>query len=519
MGNEALENHQHLQFVSFSISDMRCFRFKLTKLALLLVAILTSCSSDTYSRPPLPYLQGAWQDSFVAFDDCRRTPYTMVLDIEQVEGSTELRGQSVLTNYFTGEETRGVFLGSIDVRVQPRAVVGTLTYAFAEGSKPFDVAFSYDPDDNTVGGWLKHGQGAGCDGSSPLGLRALPTLVKEVGDERAQEGNAQPATAPSLLESATYKGLAVGPGDVDWFKLELNQFELIKLRLLSDSTSVRGTIYGETGQVLEVDDANFYTSDELYTSLGRGTYYIIIDDFMSREAEYALAFERGTPPDAMNEPNDEPAEATPMSVGADGIAQQGYLAPDDEDWYSLTLEETSTLVIDDQDFGPYIRLHYYDQDEFKRIYDEADIFDPGTYYVKVYDTGYSSNAADNFYTLSATTALVPDDTLEPNNEEAQAVSFAPGETVAGFIRVEDEDWFSFSLDNAQTLDVAFNSRTKGLRGSVKFDVLDRRGELVESYEVGAAGGTFSYLPLSSGHYFVRVSCTGWGKYDFTLSSR
>jgi len=151
----------------------------------------------------------------------------------------------------------------------------------------------------------------------------------------------------------------------------------------------------------------------VYNDAPAGTYYIVVDGYLGAEGSYTLDITcgGGTCND-LNEPNDTPGQATPITY--DTTLSADICPAGDEDYYVFTANAGDTIIanIDAWAIGSALDsyLYLYDTDGVTELaynddYDGLDsrivypLPSDGTYYLKVRDFGGGGDPG-HFYTIS-----------------------------------------------------------------------------------------------------------------------
>ncbi len=216
------------------------------------------------------------------------------------------------------------------------------------------------------------------------------------------------------------------------------------------------------------------------------------------------------------ETNDRSEDAA--AVGLD-FSQNLVLRGGNEDWFTFTLDKAQVVTLGLGSAGGSAG-GYYDAPEVRLLgsalqsLGTVDIYrsDPeltagleaGTYYLRV----SSGSLRHRAYSLSLSTAALPDAASEPNNTKAKATPVSPGFAGDAYLTVGDEDWFTFTLDKEQVVTLYLGGNTHDLRYA--FD--------------GAAGTHADFYPgrpvvraLKAGSHTLRVLAVNAASTPYSLS--
>ena len=199
-------------------------------------------------------------------------------------------------------------------------------------------------------------------------------------------------TSRSNAATLNLNGFASGTidpeDDQDYFKLELSQASEVAIRASGFPDTV-GQLQRSNGTVIASNDDGYLPGGRrnflIRESLQAGTYYVKVSSFAERsDGPYSVYAA------AITEPESAVADAQPLTLG--GTAGGNIDPAGDEDYFSLTLEETTYVIIggasevtniiaaltDENDVAaPVNSVHFDDKFFFQGK------LDAGTYYLKV----------------------------------------------------------------------------------------------------------------------------------------
>jgi hypothetical protein len=206
--------------------------------------------------------------------------------------------------------------------------------------------------------------------------------------------------------------LTITPGDIDWFVFTLDAATTVAIDVDAENVgstldAVLGLFDVDGNQLAYVNDAGGSYDPHIGLYLEPATYYVAVSgwcdsDFVGGHAQEGTYFLRlgdvGPPPPDVNEPNDGPSQATPVTLNyddADLTIDEG-----DVDWFTFTLVESANVVINvdawamGSSLDPFAGL--FDENLDRRAdSDNVDGLDPyiqdwltvGTYFVAITGTG------------------------------------------------------------------------------------------------------------------------------------
>jgi hypothetical protein len=388
-------------------------------------------------------------------------------------------------------------------------------------------------------------------------LRVTPSPVPDADQE--PNGNLGPAgssaAAVPLFEGIPSSGYLASTRDEDWFRLTLPGLRIVDV-FLSDAPAT-GTPLRYRLRFLDRD-----ATTELARAQARapgpgqsvslhlaaqaptaGDYFVVVSDqgdAADAMRPYQLFYELRSVPDANQEPNDTPAQATPIPLGH---PLQGYIAvPSDEDWFSVFSQEAKVLRAELQVaaglrspvdyqltvFGPdgYTRLaqgtDYDGQYGDIQVIVLARLF-PHTEpsYVVVSDWGKDDGDSTTPYTLEVTLVDIPDAAIEPNDEPAFATLLVSGIPVMGHIAWQgDRDFFSIEAAAGQTIAAALSSGLTAVQ--YRLSIRDPQGvtRLADTFDVDGRTlpnelGVQVTVPETS-RYYVTVEDLGGDDADLAM---
>ena len=196
------------------------------------------------------------------------------------------------------------------------------------------------------------------------------------------------SNAAALNLNSSASGTIDPEADQDYFKLELSQATEVAIRASGFPDTV-GELQRSNGTVIASNDDGYLPGGRrnflIRESLAAGVYYVKVSSFAERSdgpySVYAVA---------ITEPGSAIADAQPLTLG--GTAGGNIDPAGDEDYFSLTLEETTYVNIGGVSDGNSISGALTDENDLPAPvdsvhYDDLFIFegrlDAGTYYLKV----------------------------------------------------------------------------------------------------------------------------------------
>jgi hypothetical protein len=400
----------------------------------------------------------------------------------------------------------------------------------------------------------------GTDEQSPglsYQIRVTPSPVPDADAE--PNGNLGPAgssaAAVPLAENLIATGYLASTRDEDWYRVTAPGLRIVDV-FLSDApatgTPLRYRLrfldrdaMTELGQAQApapgpAQSVSLHLAAQAPTA---GEYYVVVSDqgdAADATRHYRVFYQLRSVPDANQEPNDTPAQATPITPG---VPLQGYLAvPSDEDWFSVISTQPKVLraelsvavglrsPVDYRVtvFGPdgltqLAQATDYDgQYGDTRVVALARLFPrPEPYYVVVSDWRGDDGDPTIPYTLSVTLVDLPDAATEPNDDPTTATPVTPGTPLPGYIAWQnDRDFFFVEASAGQTIAATLSAGVTAVQ--YRLSIRDRLGvtRLADTFDVD--GRT---LPndlrvqatiTEAGRYFVTVEDLGADDADLAV---
>ncbi len=282
-------------------------------------------------------------------------------------------------------------------------------------------------------------------------------------------------------------------------------------------------------------NAGTYTSS---VSPAAGTYTISINNLQPDTRYYYFIIENDNTGNIMttdvlsfktsvfiqpdqNEPNDDFASATPLSIPAN---ENAYIAPaGDVDYYRIQVPDSVDSLIVlltppvNANFNMGVRLF----NEIQQLLVDQDISGvnggeffvyenppQGVYYLVVDESTGSSNTTDTYnlqvqvsYVASDTGGVINPDRYEPNDNFQEATTFLPDSNYIGYIfQKGDPDYFRFQF-NGQRVRITVANAPFDLTATV----YDNQQNQIQSFQAGV-NGTVQELNIQSG-YFLEIKAS------------
>ena len=201
------------------------------------------------------------------------------------------------------------------------------------------------------------------------------------------EGGGWPA-APTVPLNGSASGTIDPEEDVDHFKIQLSETTEVAIRSSGFPDTV-GRLYTSRSQLMASNDDGYLPGGSknflIRRSLAAGTYYLNVSSFADRsDGPFTVYL------NAITEPGSAIADAQALTLG---VAAGGTISPaGDEDYFSLTLDETTHLIVGGASTATDLSATLYDSNNLQAPVDSVHFsarfvfqgsLDAGTYYLKV----------------------------------------------------------------------------------------------------------------------------------------
>ncbi len=311
----------------------------------------------------------------------------------------------------------------------------------------------------TLASLLLTGLLSGCDSGGPTYPSVVPDDALEPNNTREE------ATEIELDYQAD---LVLQDQDKDWFKFTLAEGKFIEVTMKAPDAQfwdVLMEIYSDT-QFVRTLHLNVDANASGYEYLPAGDYSLKLSGHItSNTRKYSVKVSAKALPDAAYEPNNTSQTASKIELNAG--AQGMFLGGGDEDWYTFTLDETQIVTIsldegagagyttfDRALYNSKLEVYNNSKGEYGDGYWETLTagLEPGTYYIRAYRE--QEFDAGSPYSLSVSSVPIPDKAFEPNDASRTATPVElNAEAREMFLGAKDEDWYTFTLDEAQIVTI------------------------------------------------------------------
>jgi hypothetical protein len=222
------------------------------------------------------------------------------------------------------------------------------------------------------------------------------------------------------------------------------------------------------------------------------------------------------------EPNDSREEAQEIAIGE---TITGEIPAGDSDWFAFSVERGVTLNVTagaaEGDRATQFSLRGPDDDRFggarlagSRDYFGTTVASGGTYYVTT--AGVSPSQGGMPYEFTVETYRTDD--FEPNEARANATDVSVAEEVSGEVSVGDRDWFAFTAEAGETINVSAGAETGR---TTQFSLVAPDGDRVGGARLGGRD-YFGTTAATGGTYYIETvgvsPSRGGGEYNFTVET-
>ena len=383
-------------------------------------------------------------------------------------------------------------------------------------------------------------------------LTGTYTLLVRDARDVTDDFAANPQTTGTVAVDGFARGEIESRNDRDWFAVELEADQTVRIDLEGRTTSVGSLsnpylhgVYDEHETLMpgttDNDGGRGQNSRVDFTAPADGTYYVAAGSIFNAEGTYRLSVRDVTD-------DFEADDSTTGMVSVGGAATGEIELADDHDWFAVELDAGTTYRFDLQGStsgagtpsDPQVRgVHGTLDDPYLRgIHDEHGTlvagttdddsgtwlnsrvhFTPtagGTYYVAAGDSGDKTGT----YTLSVSVAERDDD-FTANTETTGRVSV--GSSVEGKLETwGDHDWIAVDLDAGKSYRFDLEG-IRNLSDPYLWGIYDATGKLIprtsnDNISPSEPDSRVEFTPPTTGTYYVAASAfDDWDRGAYTLS--
>ncbi len=311
---------------------------------------------------------------------------------------------------------------------------------------------------------------------------------------------------------------SIGPNDTnDYYRFNLDRASDFELALTDLSTDAEVELLNSRGQVIESSTGPGSSTETIVRSLDVGSYYVRVYPYYgSTNYRLNLSATEARPDPAGN------SLETALDIGKLEANRtfRDFIGPGDtNDYYRFNLDRKSDFELALMDLSADAEVQLLDNSG--RIIesstgpsnsDETIVrsLDAGRYYVRVYRYSGSTD-----YTLNLSATEPRADIAGDSLDTAFNIGKLGAErTFQDFIGIDDaNDYYRFSLDKASDFALTLTD----LSADAEVQLLDNRGQLIDS-STGPASSTETITrQLSAGRYYVRVYPYSDSATEYTLN--
>ncbi len=294
----------------------------------------------------------------------------------------------------------------------------------------------------------------------------------------------------------------------DYLRFEIGSWSAVEIEIdgLEDDADL--IVWTEDERVAGSSEFIGQEAEEVQQILPPGVYYIHILGYEGAVTPYVLSVsaERANQPPADTIGNSA-ANAAPLgTVTATNVLQRSERLDlmDEEDWYSFTISQGMTVLVQTTGLSQDMDLELYDANvNFLQSSNEGGYRDeaiamrlePGTYYARVYVYSGQSD-----YTVSV--QQTRDDLAGNDLDTATNLGVVTGQVVrSDWVGAGDQnDYYAFRLNGDSDLTLSLT----GLAGDADMDLMNGIGEILFSSTNVELADEYIEASLQAGDYYVRV---------------
>jgi hypothetical protein len=418
---------------------------------LLLVALLMACGGQS-EEVITPTLSGSWKQEKIALTQCGE-PYTVELffDVkqkgEQVNGLLKMNTspgnlsaslmEGIINETGVLQGTAGDYDAVLELQLKGTTLKGTITF------HTYDC--NYAPVDYVMNVVLQ----------KTSDVLSVPT------DDTLEPNNSREQA--SVIEADASKNLIFTYLNSDWFSFTLNEARDVTVKVTESITTSRYLdikLFDAANNEVPGRSSDYF-DPTITWSLKTGTYYLRLEMsvFETLVVDYKLELSSVIIPEDAYEPNDSFHEARPISFDT---TNNLYLFPENEDWFTFSLQQTSSLTVAITSYN-YVNLSLYNdkQEDMYFNYNHGFVstevtLNPGKYYFRV--TGILPNGSPGFaYTLKLSSQTLVSNDNEPNDTFEQATPITTNVAYKdAYFAKGDTDWFRFNLDRMSIVNITLD---------------------------------------------------------------
>jgi len=286
------------------------------------------------------------------------------------------------------------------------------------------------------------------------------------------ELNNEPAKADTITVNKAYYGSTSTSGDVDWYKFTVPSNGYVTIDFKHDVVSSTNEYWKmeiyQSDAVTRYDECNTYwgikgNQDTSTSKLGMaaGTYYLKIYTSSYSAVPYNIKVNHTSDSNWETEINNTSSKADTIKLNT--AIYGATSSSSDVDWYKFVIEEAGYITINFnhdivESSNEYWRMYILHSDAVT-YYDNVNTYygfkgnqngssckmgvAPGTYYIKINASSYSSNT----YNIKVNFTEATNWETEVNNTSSQADTIKPNAAINGTLfSSSDVDWYRFEVD-------------------------------------------------------------------------
>ncbi len=348
------------------------------------------------------------------------------------------------------------------------------------------------------------------------------------------------------------EGYTICADDQDWFWIYLAQGDQLTVRteFINANGDLNLFLVNDQGQVVQNSTSSTEDFEEVAVTAGQsGTYYFFVTSYGGMENIYNLDIELLVYLDGDEEteieiqeaeiekeiiqpclddpyePNDTRLDARPVgAVSIDAL----YICPNNEDWYSIELQNGDYMTADItfQQFYGVLELKLYgsdggymatgmgDHDGFKEL--SAAPTSNGVFYLLVKASDLRDDLAYNLTVeVEHNQTGCTDDSFEDNDILDDAALLSSGSYSSMYYCAYDYDWYRFDMQTGQDLDMSllFSNDT----GNMQAELYDSEMALIDESKSMSDNEYLYHHAEADESVYAMVYGMGYMEYSYQMS--
>jgi hypothetical protein len=351
------------------------------------------------------------------------------------------------------------------------------------------------------------------------GLYDVTVTATDLPDSSNEPNDTRQTATP--LELGLKKEAYLFGNDQDWFTFTLIQPKVIRARAEvrpGFSNNLRLSLYSQSDEAIYPRYSGGFTlpGEISPLTLAAGTYYVRVVSEYYYEDSYSLELIDMNAPDIGLEPNE--TRATAKRLPSQTIKHDMFLSSYDTDWFHFSTDVRTALRVTITYGGDFSILYgswFLPGNDYGTA-GNFEVIGPGTQIDLELEESYGRVGA---YTIDVESFVVPADTYEPNNGREIATSLSipfnannltlPSTDTRGVLSLSDDDWFTFTLTQAEQLNITATALTDQDSYPLIY--------LYDQANSQIAGPGIGDISLGAGTYYLLADSGGPATLTYALS--